>query len=196
MNIHAEEAARARCSRGAVVAGSFVAAAPGVLAQVGAYRRYGLEHPCARRSRGALPVLTLDRQYIEQSGADQRDRADPATPQVQNFVASSTGVNGSGRGNTTAALHAAVQVHAGPDRRRAPASGGAQQLVRRRFRRRHPGHPAGCRRARGNPAGWRHRSVRRRCGRRRGQLHSRRRTPRSVTPTRSTPGRPRVTPKA
>ena len=55
---------------------------------------------------GALPVLTLDRQYIEQSGATNATELIQQLPQVQNFVASSTGVNGGGQGNTTAALHA------------------------------------------------------------------------------------------
>jgi iron complex outermembrane receptor protein len=55
---------------------------------------------------GALPVLTLDRSYIEQSGVTTATELIQQLPQVQNFVASSTGVNGSGQGNTTAALHA------------------------------------------------------------------------------------------
>jgi hypothetical protein len=45
---------------------------------------------CARRSKG-LPVLTLDRQYIEQSGATNVTEPIQQLPQVQNFVANHRG---------------------------------------------------------------------------------------------------------
>jgi iron complex outermembrane receptor protein len=89
----------------AVVTGSIVASAPAVLAQA---ERIVVTGSSILRTQveGALPVLTLDRQYIEQSGATTATDLIQQLPQVQNFVASSTGVNGSGQGNTTAALHA------------------------------------------------------------------------------------------
>ena len=104
MNIHGRKPLALIIAR-AVVTGSFVAAAPGVLAQS---ERIVVTGSSILRTQveGALPVLTLDRQYIEQSGATNATELIQQLPQVQNFVASSTGVNGSGQGNTTAALHA------------------------------------------------------------------------------------------
>jgi iron complex outermembrane receptor protein len=88
-----------------IIAYTCIAAAPGVLAQT---ERFTVTGSSILRTQveGALPVLTLDRQYIEQSGATNATELIQQLPQVQNFVAASTGVNGSGQGNTTAALHA------------------------------------------------------------------------------------------
>ncbi len=58
------------------------------------------------QTEGALPVLTLDRSYIDQSGATTATELIQSLPQVQNFVANSASVNGAGAGNATAALHA------------------------------------------------------------------------------------------
>ena len=61
----------------AVVTGSFIASAPGVLAQSERIVVTG-SSILRTQTEGALPVLTLDRQYIEQSGATNSDRSDPA----------------------------------------------------------------------------------------------------------------------
>ena len=80
-------------------------------------------------------MLTLDRKYIEQSGATTATELIQSLPQVQNFVANSAAVNGGGAGNTTASLHALPSKYTlvlidGVVRR-----SGAQQFIRRRFRR-------------------------------------------------------------
>ena len=89
-------------------------AAPGVLAQ----ERFVVTGSSIARTQteGALPVLTLDRQYIEQSGVTTATELIQQLPQVQNFVAASTGVNGGGVGNTIsltdiAAVEATVGLH-------------------------------------------------------------------------------------
>ena len=58
------------------------------------------------QTEGALPVLTLDRAAIEQTGFTTATELIQNLPQVQNFVANSATVNGGGGGSATASLHA------------------------------------------------------------------------------------------
>ena len=58
------------------------------------------------QTEGALPVLTLDRAAIEQTGYTTATELIQNLPQVQNFVANSASVNGGGDGTATASLHA------------------------------------------------------------------------------------------
>ena len=103
MSIHGRKPLALAVAR-AIVASTCVAAAPGLLAQ----ERFVVTGSSIMRTQteGSLPVLTLDRSYIEQSGVTTATELIQQLPQVQNFVAASTGVNGGGVGNTTAALHA------------------------------------------------------------------------------------------
>ena len=55
---------------------------------------------------GALPVITLDRKYIEDTGFTTATELIQSLPSMQNFVPTSSSVNGSGAGVATAALHA------------------------------------------------------------------------------------------
>ena len=100
----------------AIGAGSLIAASPGVMAQPATpdlttpqkLERMTVTGSSIRRTQteGALPVLTLDRTYIEQSGATTATELIQSLPQIQNFVANSASVNGGGGGTATAALHA------------------------------------------------------------------------------------------
>ena len=93
-----------------VGAASLVAASPGVLAQADTSAQAQLDQPqkleritvtgsAIRRNQteGALPVLSLDRSYIEQSGATNATELIQSLPAVQNFVANSASVNGAGK---------------------------------------------------------------------------------------------------
>src|SRR5436190_1755301 len=55
---------------------------------------------------GSLPILTLDRNYIEQTGFTTATELIQSLPSMQNFVPTSSSVNGGGGGVATAALHA------------------------------------------------------------------------------------------
>jgi iron complex outermembrane recepter protein len=100
----------------AVSGGSLIAASTGVMGQITApdpaapqqLERMTVTGSSIRRTQteGALPVLTLDRAYIDQSGATTATELIQNLPQVQNFVANSASVNGAGAGTATAALHA------------------------------------------------------------------------------------------
>ena len=100
-------------------AGSLIAASTGVMGQTTTappdfsgqpqqLERMTVTGSSIRRTQteGALPVLTLDRTYIEQSGATTATELIQSLPAVQNFVANSASVNGGGAGIATAALHA------------------------------------------------------------------------------------------
>src|ERR1700730_2170965 len=90
----------------AIGAGSLIAAAPGIMAQQAApdlTQPQKLERMTVTGSRiprpqteGALPVLTLDRTYIDQTGATTATELIQSLPQIQNFVANSASVNGGG----------------------------------------------------------------------------------------------------
>jgi len=92
----------------AVSAGAFVAASPVVMAQDVQRERITVTGSSIQRTitEGALPVLQLNRAYIEQSGATNATELIQSLPQVQNFVANSASVNGGGAGIATASLHA------------------------------------------------------------------------------------------
>jgi len=92
----------------AVSAGAFVAASPAVMAQDVQRERITVTGSSIQRTitEGALPVLQLNRAYIEQSGATNATELIQSLPQVQNFVANSASVNGGGAGIATASLHA------------------------------------------------------------------------------------------
>jgi iron complex outermembrane receptor protein len=92
----------------AISAGSLIAAAPGVMAQDVQRERITVTGSSIQRiaTEGALPVLELNRSYIDQSGATNATELIQSLPQVQNFVANSASVNGGGAGIATASLHA------------------------------------------------------------------------------------------
>jgi iron complex outermembrane receptor protein len=99
----------------AIGVGSLIATSQAVLAQpapetleVQKLDRITVTGSSIRRTvtEGALPVLTLDRAFIEQSGATSATELIQSLPQVQNFVANSASVNGGGGGTATASLHA------------------------------------------------------------------------------------------
>jgi len=56
-------------------------------------------------SEGALPVITLDRAYIEQTGITNAAELIQSLPAMQNFVPIASSVNGAGAGVATAAFH-------------------------------------------------------------------------------------------
>ena len=98
-------------------------------------------------------MLTLDRAYIEQSGATNATELIQSLPAGAEFRREFRLRQRRRRRNRDGvAARAAVQVHAGADRRSAHAADGAQQFIRRRLRREHQQHSAGCRGPRGNPA--------------------------------------------
>ena len=55
---------------------------------------------------GSLPVQTLTRADIDQSGASNVDDLVAQLPSMQGFITSSTSVNGGGNGVQTASIHA------------------------------------------------------------------------------------------
>ena len=55
---------------------------------------------------GNLPIITLDRKYIEESGVTTATELIQQLPSMQNFIPVSSSVNGGGGGIATAALHA------------------------------------------------------------------------------------------
>lgn len=57
-------------------------------------------------AEGALPVQTLTRTQIEQSGVSNVADLVAALPAMQGFITSSASVNGTGNGNQTASVHA------------------------------------------------------------------------------------------
>lgn len=57
-------------------------------------------------AEGSLPVQTLTRQQIEQSGVSNVADLVAALPAMQGFITSSASVNGNGGGNQTASVHA------------------------------------------------------------------------------------------
>ena len=117
-------------------------------------------------AEGSLPVQTLTRAQIEQSGVSNVADLVAALPAMQGFITASTSVNGGGGGVQTASVHAI-----GTDytlvllngRRMAPyGTGSAVNLAV---------DPAVRGRARRDPDRWRLDAVRLGRDRRRGQLH-------------------------
>ena len=145
----------------------------------------------APQTEGALPVLTLDRAVHRAERRDHRDRADPESSRrcriSSRIPPPSTAAAAAPRRPSLHALPSKYTLVLIDGMRPAPAA--LSNTFRRRFRRQHQQHPAGCRRARGNPAGRRHRGVRLRCDRRRGQLHSQEELDRGQRLRASTPGR-------
>ena len=104
-----------------VGAASLIAASPAVFAQATTGTNLEADVPTPQKleritvtgsaikrtqTEGALPVLTLDRAAIEQTGYTTATELIQNLPQVQNFVANSASVNGGGGGTATASLHA------------------------------------------------------------------------------------------
>jgi iron complex outermembrane receptor protein len=114
---------------------------------------------------GSLPVQTLTRADIEQSGASNVADLVAQLPSMQGFITSSTSVNGGGNGVQTASIHAIGTQYAGAAER--PPHGTVWHGQRRQSGQ----HPAVRRRARGNSDRWRLHSVRLGRDCRRGQLH-------------------------
>ena len=171
-----------------VGAASLIAASPAVFAQATTGTNLEADVPTPQKleritvtgsaikrtqTEGSLPVLTLDRAAIEQTGFTTATELIQSLPQVQNFVANSASVNGGGGGTATASLHALPSKYTlvlVDGERLAPTAlsnsfGGG-------FGVQHQQHPPRRRGTRGNPAGRRLRRLRIRRDRRRGQLHS------------------------